>query len=174
MSFFSSLIIWMKPMIPAASATIASHASGFIVYPAAAKTVVSPWYVEGSFSLLLNQYNIVCMDLGVNNMSIGNIGDLINFINTLLKLLLFLIEGALTLRKRLFSTGLCSNPCAGILVCPDDILNFIWIYIKMNKCLSDANSCYASINKCSHNNKAMARGHALPNLICGNIHSEAF
>lgn len=164
----------MKPMIPAASATIASHASGLIVYPAAAKTVVSPWYVEGSFSLLLNQYNIVCMDLGVNNMSIGNIGDLINFINTLLKLLLFLLEGALTLRKRLFSTGLCSNPYLGILVCPDDILNLIWIHIKMNKRLCDADSCYTSINKRSYNNEAMAWGHTFPNPISGNIHSKTF
>ena len=134
-------------MIPAASATIASHASGLSVYPAAASTVVIPWYVEGSFSLLLNQYNIVCMDLGVNNISTENIGDLINFINTLLKLLFFLLEGALTLRKRLFFTGLCSNPYVGSLVCPDDILNLVFVYVKVNEVICNTNASYATVNQ---------------------------
>ena len=135
-------------MIPNARVAMASHASGFTVYPTAAASVVIPWYVEGSVSLSFNQVNIIRMGFGVNIETIPNIEEIISLFNTFLRLLVFLLDlGASTFLKRLFS-GLTSRILCGlILICPDDMLNFVWINIKVDKRVSDADTCYTRVDQ---------------------------
>ena len=162
-------------MTASARVAMASHASGLTVYPIAAARVVIPWYVDGSPSLSFNQVNIIRMGLGVNIETISNIEEIISLFNTILRLLVFLLDlGASTFLKRLFS-GLTSRILCGLIrVCPDDMLYFIWVNIKMNERLPNPNTSNTRIDKRSYDEESDSWWDFLPNLIIGDVYSKAF